>query len=324
MRSTSPETRIQELETELAELRTRLDSEQACRLESESRIRKSRDEWERTFEAIEDYVTILDAEKRIVRMNRAIRCAFGSQQPQETVGRYCYDVFWQRRTPCNRCPAILVQQDFGPHTAEFENRRMGKYFLVSASPIFNDGGRLEGFVHVTKDITLQKNAEKKLIEAYDSLERKVRERTAELALKSSNLEEANTALRLMLKAREEDRRELETRMLSSVHKLVRPYLDCLRQGHLTTVQKEYVAVLESNIEQIMSPFASTLSSPSLNLTPREIQIANLIKSGRTTKEMAGLLNISARAVEFHRENIREKLGLKNQKANLRSHLLSFH
>jgi DNA-binding CsgD family transcriptional regulator len=85
-----------------------------------------------------------------------------------------------------------------------------------------------------------------------------------------------------------------------------------------------VAVLESNIEQIMSPFASTLSSPSLNLTPREIQIANLIKSGRTTKEMAGLLNISARAVEFHRENIREKLGLKNQKANLRSHLLSFH
>jgi DNA-binding CsgD family transcriptional regulator len=201
---------------------------------------------------------------------------------------------------------------------------MGKYFLVSASPIFNDGGRLEGFVHVTKDITLQKNAEKKLIEAYDSLERKVRERTAELALKSSNLEEANTALRLMLKAREEDRRELETRMLSSVHKLVRPYLDCLRQGHLTAVQKEYVAVLESNIEQIMSPFASTLSSPSLNLTPREIQIANLIKSGRTTKEMAGLLNISARAVEFHRENIREKLGLKNQKANLRSHLLSFH
>jgi DNA-binding CsgD family transcriptional regulator len=152
----------------------------------------------------------------------------------------------------------------------------------------------------------------------------VRERTAELALKSSNLEEANTALRLMLKAREEDRRELETRMLSSVHKLVSPYLDCLRQGHLTAVQKEYVAVLESNIEQIMSPFASTLSSPSLNLTPREIQIANLIKSGRTTKEMAGLLNISARAVEFHRENIREKLGLKNQKANLRSHLLSFH
>ena len=253
MRSTPLDKRIQQLEAELADLRSRLDHGQGSAAHDENRIGQSRDEWERTFDAIEDYVTILDAEKRIVRMNRAIRNAFASN-PAETVGRFCYEVFWHRRTPCSGCPAILVQQDRRPHTAEFKNRRMGKNFLVSASPIFNNSGRLEGYVHVTKDITLQKKAEQELIEAYDNMECKVRERTAELALKSSNLEEANTALRLMLKAREEDRRELETRMLSSVHKLVRPYLDRLLQGRLTAVQKECVTMLENNIEQIMSPF----------------------------------------------------------------------
>ena len=86
---------------------------------------------------------------------------------------------------------------------------------------------------------------------------------------------------MMLKAREVNRRELEKHMLFKLQKLVLPYLDQLRQGGMTPGQRACINIFENNIEEIISPFASALSSTVLNLTPREIQIANLVKNGKT-------------------------------------------
>jgi DNA-binding CsgD family transcriptional regulator len=85
----------------------------------------------------------------------------------------------------------------------------------------------------------------------------------------------------------------------------------------------YVDILESNLKDIISPFSRKLSSKYMNLTPKEIQIANFIKEGKTSKEIADIMNVSKSAVDIHRYRLRNKMGLNNQKANLESHLIHY-
>jgi DNA-binding NarL/FixJ family response regulator len=143
-----------------------------------------------------------------------------------------------------------------------------------------------------------------------------------LAIKSRNLEELNTALKVLVKSREEDRLELEEKILLNVKKLVLPYIVKLKNTGLSATQKTLTEILENNVKNISSSFSRNLSLKYLHFTPQEIQVANLIKEGMTSKSIAELLHVSRRTIDFHRENIRTKLGMRNKKANLRTYLLS--
>jgi len=305
-------------------------------------------EWQRTFDAIDDFVTILDLERRVLRTNKAIAEFFGIDN-RALQDVHCHQLFWNKEKPCAGCPADLVVQDRTMHCAEFESRRLGRAFMVSASPIFDDNDQLVGIVHVTRDITARKKAEDALKQAYEELEQRVAERTAELMqanaklqqeiaerkqaeellrhrtteldAKSRTLEEANIALRVMLEAREVDRKELEERVVSNIKDLVMPYLKKLKKQRLNQEQTALIEIVGTNLNNVLSPFRQNLSSKYLDLTPREIQIADLIKDGKSNKEIADILNTSLRTIEFHRENLRKKIGIRNRRANLRSHLL---
>tara|TARA_Y100000294_G_C8559401_1_gene338495 strand:+ start:840 stop:2021 length:1182 start_codon:yes stop_codon:yes gene_type:complete len=151
-------------------------------------------------------------------------------------------------------------------------------------------------------------------------EEALKNREKELEIKTNHLVEINTALRVLLKRRDEDKTELEDKVLLNVKELVEPYLEKLRKTELGERQKAYLSILESNLNDIISPFSNSLSSRYLNLTPTEIQVANLVKLGKTSKEIAKLRSLSSKTVEFHRDNIRKKLGIKKKKANLTSYL----
>jgi DNA-binding CsgD family transcriptional regulator len=129
-------------------------------------------------------------------------------------------------------------------------------------------------------------------------------------------------MKVLLEQREKDKNELEEKVLTNVRGLLLPCLERLQGCRLNDRQKVYADILETNLNAIISPFLHSLSSRSLNLTPAEIQVAGLVKDGKTSKEIASLMNVSERGVEFHRNNIRRKLGMTNAKKNLRSYLMS--
>jgi DNA-binding CsgD family transcriptional regulator len=120
----------------------------------------------------------------------------------------------------------------------------------------------------------------------------------------------------------EDRRELEEKILSNVKELVAPYIDKLKKCRLDTKPMTYLRILESNLNDIVSPFVHQLSLKYSALTPKEIEVAQLIREDKKTREIAQLLSLSKRTIESHRQNIRNKLGIKDTKANLRSYLFS--
>ena len=149
---------------------------------------------------------------------------------------------------------------------------------------------------------------------------KVREH--DLELQHRNLEEANTALKVLLKQREADKAELESRVLTNINETILPYVTKLKERKLKTSNQALIDVIDSNLKDIVSPFLQRLAIAEIMLTPQEIQVAALVKEGRSSKEIADILNVSTTTISFHRKNLRKKLGLDNTRKNLRAHLLS--
>ena len=153
-------------------------------------------------------------------------------------------------------------------------------------------------------------------------EQALRQREKELEEKNRRLLETNTALDVLLKKRAEDKIELEARVLLNMEELVEPMLKELGLKLTDKEEKAYLEILEMTLKDITSPFGRKLSAKYKKFSPTEIQVADFIRHGKTTKDIALLLGISARTVEGHRKNIRKKTGIVNQKINLKTHLLS--
>ena len=179
-----------------------------------------------------------------------------------------------------------------------------------AATLIDYGGK-PAILTAAYDITKRKKAQDSLLE-----------RERQLESQTHDLEEANIALKVLLKYREKDKTELEEKVVVNFKELILPYIEKLKLTDLESRQKMYLEIVENNLKEIISPFMRNLSSKYQALTPMELQVAGLVKEGKTTKDIAELLNKSYRAIEFHRNNLRKKIGLTHQKANLRSYLQS--
>ena len=141
-----------------------------------------------------------------------------------------------------------------------------------------------------------------------------------LEARTRSLEEMNAALKVLLAGRERDKHEVEEKVLSNVEQLIQPYLRKLKASTVDFTQRAWIDIVEANLRQITSPFLK--NTLAFNFTPKELEVIQFMKEGRTTKEIAGLLHVCPGAIDIHRHHIRKKLGLNNKKVNLQAYLFS--
>jgi len=255
----------------------------------------------------------------VLAVNKSMAEKFG-KNPEEFKGLNIYSLMPSEIRALRKSKAKEMLRTKQP--LNYTEERMGHFFDCNLFPILADDGSVERFTVFVKDVTKRFKLEEALRKAGKELEHRVNEKTRELKDKTKNLQEVNTALKVLLNKRDEDKKELEQKFLLSVREMIKPYLNKLKKTKLDDMQKTYLGIIESNCNEIISPFVFGASINVLNFSPTELQVANLVKQGKTTKEIAEIANLSPRTIEFHRDNIRKKIGIKNKKINLRTYLLS--
>lgn len=153
-------------------------------------------------------------------------------------------------------------------------------------------------------------------------EEKLKRRESELEEKSARLQDVNTALRVLIEDRESAKTELESSMLANINELIVPSLNKLRKSHGEADRNEFIDLIESSLKEITSSFSNQLVQKYTNLTPTEVRVVNLIRQGKKTKEIARCLNTATSTVDFHRANIRRKIGLSDRRTSLHTYFLS--
>ena len=266
-------------------------------------------------------LNVVDADFNILLVGGEIARIF--QNTDEIIGKKCYKIFQKREKPCPWCKVATVMKTgkiVNEATAPDDPREKltGKPMNIYIRPLKDKDGNIVGAIELGTDITHIREANEKRKRAEQAL----REREAALKVRTGELEEVNSALRVLMKRIDEDKKALEETVSLNVKGLVAPYAERLRKSGLDTKQMAYLNELESHMHDITSQFAHKLSSKYSGLTPTEIQIASLVKDGKTTKQIAELYNLSFRTIESHRQKIRMKIGIKKERASLRSVLLS--
>ena len=255
-----------------------------------------------------DTMALLDLDGVILAANPITAKRYGMQL-DEFIGKCIYDLMQKKLAKSRKIKLNRVVKSGKP--SRFTDKRGGRFFDNSVYPVYDNAGKVVQLAFYGKDITKE----------VESLNR-LKEGKKELESKTELLKDANMALKIMLQKSTENRKDIEEEVFSTLKKMVAPYISKIKKAEINPDVTEYINTLEANLRHVASPFSRNLSFEYITLTPKEIQVANLVRDGRSTREISEALNMKMGTTEFYRNKIREKIGIRGKKIRLRTHLLS--
>ena len=271
----------------------------------------SLDQLHQIFETAATGMRVIDTNYNLVQMNKSF-CKLSGAVASEALAKKCYEVFPGNLCHTSECPFAQIVRGENRIECFVEKKHKRGYSvqcLMTATPLHDNRGRLTGIVEHFIDIN------------HPNLASYVQKQNGTAPADNGPFaEDLKTTLKVLFDENSQFRRETEDSVLLNIKKLIPPCIVQLKKTRLTTEQKNIINTLESHLDNITSRFVKRLSSKLINLTPTEIDVANLVKDGKTNDEIAAAMYLAKNTILTHRYHIRSKLKLKSKKINLQTYL----
>jgi PAS domain S-box-containing protein len=274
-------------------------------------IRESAEIYGTLFRRAKNPAFRVDAEGHFIDANEAFLAVLG-KEADEILGVDCSSIL-----PTKLCEALCVPPDDTEDSPnlELEIRGAGqtRRLLVTIVPcVVNQSLTRFGLcTDITEHHRLRTELERSQVSLHEQ---------------AQALEERNVALRVILEQRGRDRADLEHTIVQNVQTMVEPSIARLLARLGDTPERTQLEMIQQSIREITQSERriGSVALESSQFTPREMQILDMIRLGKTNDEVAAALYVSPAAVAYHRQNIRRKLGLIGKRARLQTYLAVPH
>ncbi len=262
------------------------------------------------FDSSKDGISVLDLDFTILGVNTAMERWYEGKLP--LVGRKCYAAYHDRPSPCDNCPTLQALRSGRPQIGVVPYEGSGQLRgtqELSIFPLFDNNKKMFGFLEYVRDVT-DLDEERRIVE---NLKRRIQ-------FQEQTLREQEIALDVLLRQGDKAEKRLAQALAGNMSALVEPLIERLRKRYAGSEGYAEIELLASRLRSITAPFIQALSIADRGLTQREQEVASFIREGRSTKEIAETLCVSLKTVDYHRANLRRKLGLANSDERLQSYL----
>lgn len=258
---------------------------------------------------------VVSKEYKVLRVNDSF-CDFFSVQREKIVTQSCFSIWSSSLCQTEQCPLYQIVEkaakNYSTEAIKTMYHTVPRICSISAKPFYDKFNNVIGMVESFIDISTSK-----------SLEQEIEKNRQQLFEQNEMLSSKNYALRELISQVQKEKERTEEQILERMDKLVMPFMAKLKelcQDQALT----YITIIEHNLNELTSTFNNSIMQKFIKMTPKEIEICNMIKNGLSSKDIAQIMHVSPKTIETHRKNIRKKLKLTKKHRNLFSYLLTIN